>query len=345
VTKVRIGLDIGSSAGRCAMSGSRGAQLVPDVDDAGTSETAPRVFELDHSAYVGEVVMDPAQANLLDAWQRHLLSDERPAVAKDPREVVVLGLALFIRKLMLDAAATSSDSIEEVVLAVPADWGPDAYACLDAAATIAGCKRFGIVRDSVAALSFHHQIDSEREGLSLVVDFGAEHAAITLVRILAGRVEILSRTIAADCGGAAFDATMERLVMAELARNGEANPAGTLAGQDWRAIARQLKHDLSQRPGGSVSRLALTSTGSMLISVTTGEFAAAVRPLLDKVLERARQVVSEHATERETLSAMVLVGGARWPAACARRFSPSRRSRPSFSVRRASCPATWWSAP
>src|SRR5262245_19036240 len=101
--EMRIAIDVGSSTARCATSGTHGgAQLVPDPDDGGTTETALKVSWLERGACVGADAPGRTRAKLLDAWQSKLHSGEHLGGSIDQREEAILGLALLFRKLTLD---------------------------------------------------------------------------------------------------------------------------------------------------------------------------------------------------------------------------------------------------
>src|SRR5262249_17981357 len=154
--------------------------------------------------------------NLLQAWREKIrVGGPTRASIDDTHEVVVLALALVMKKLLLDAAEVSHEPLDHVIAAVPVEWSPDEVACLGAAARVAGIQTLGVVSDARAALAYHHLLDDTREGLIAIVDLGSERAVVTVVNRSQARLQVLSSSTVAGCAGHAFDAAMEALLAAE----------------------------------------------------------------------------------------------------------------------------------
>jgi hypothetical protein len=318
--RVRLSIDYGT-ASITAVLAFTGGHRVPVVFDG--SPLLPSGVWIDPSngriltgaeAYE-QARQDPA---CFVEYPKQCLADGR-RIHRAGRDIDPVDLASAVLRRVADhARRIAGGPVVDVVLAVPAGWGPRRANLLREAASRAGLPVPALVPEPIAAAC--HLVATTAttvpaEGCVLVCDVGAGSADVSVVqRNNIGGWDMLSAITAPGAAGADLDDAVVRHLTAPDGSQPDlwqrlSHPATADAARDrltLRGDARQAKEALSRTSRAAV---ALPAPHPPVV-LDRDHLDTLARPLADRIAQAAGEAVAAADITAEQLAAVVLVGGA-----------------------------------
>ncbi|RHW16778.1 molecular chaperone HscC [Sphingomonas gilva] len=310
-----IGIDLGTTNSACAVWRDGQAQLI--TNRLGHVLTPSAVSIDEGGALLVGLAARERQAShpsaTVTAFKRYMGTQRTANLSGrefTPEELS----ALVLRSLKEDAEAFLGEAVTEAVITVPAYFNDKQRKATHRAGELAGLKVERLVNEpTAAALAYGiHNLGSEAR--FLVFDLGGGTFDVSIIEIFEGIIEVRASTGDNHLGGEDFN---ELLVQLMRERFGDA--WGT-AGRGDDALYQKL------REAAERGRRAMSSDSSAPVRVTwlgetyeaevsTADFEARAAPLLERLREPVLRSLRDSDIRPDTLSDIILIGGAtRMPA-------------------------------
>lgn len=219
--------------------------------------------------------------------------------------------ALILRELARAAGEHVRDTVEDVVITVPAYFGITEKEATRRAGEIAGLNVLDIVPEPVAAALHYQSLDTDAGVRHLLVyDLGGGTFDTTVIRVEDDDVRVVCTDGDHRLGGADWDEKLTDFLLERfVAEHPDPDPSGDEQFlQDLATAAEQIKRSLSTRES---ARHNLRFEGSAVrVEITRGDFEALTSDLMERTLAITERTVAE-ARERgvTTFDDVLLVGG------------------------------------
>ncbi|TQF66585.1 Fe-S protein assembly chaperone HscA [Pseudoalteromonas luteoviolacea] len=327
--KLAIGIDLGTTNSLVATVQSGEARTLPDLNGEAMLPSVVRYHA--ESVTVGKdaqlaAIEDPT--NTLISVKRFLgksIAEIEARYQQLPYEFTEHQGALAINTVAgpinpiqasaeilksLYQRATESFGGEEIVgsvITVPAYFDDAQRQSTKDAAEIAGLKVLRLLNEPTAA-AVAYGLDSGQEGVIAVYDLGGGTFDISILRLNQGVFEVLATGGDSSLGGDDFDALLVEHFKSEL-------NLSDLTPHELRLLiqkAKACKEALSSYEKVNV-KLPLRDE-EHLVTVTQGQFAELVEPLVKQTLRACRRALKDaEVTKEEVLEAVMVGGSTRMP--------------------------------
>ena len=221
--------------------------------------------------------------------------------------------ALVLGSLKADAEAFLGERVEEAIITVPAYFNDAQRKATKAAGELAGLKVNRLLTEpTAAALAYGIEAEDDEETL-LVVDLGGGTFDVSLLHRFEGVMEVRATAGDSRLGGEDF---VDVIVAAFLAGPGAGLPPQPSAAPLHAALRRQAemaKRTLSERDEATLS---LNHDGKTISwTINRERFESIAEPLLARLRAPIDRAFRDARVDPETLSRIILAGGAsRMPA-------------------------------
>ena len=211
----------------------------------------------------------------------------------------------ILKALSMRAAHVLGESIEGVVITVPAYFDDAQRQATKDAATLAGLKVYRLLNEPTAAAVAYGLDSVAEEELILVYDLGGGTFDLSVLKMERGVLRVLATGGDTMLGGDDFDL----LIAQHFIR--QAPTAIEPGSQALRVLlneARRAKHILSERSdyNGSVE---IADAPQWKISLTRSELEALISAAIEKTLSICKQVLGDASIDAKQIHNIVLVGG------------------------------------
>lgn len=234
-------------------------------------------------------------------------------------------ISSYILKRLADRAAEHlGQTIEKVVITVPAYFDDAQRRATIRAGELAGLEVVRIVNEPTAAALVYDHLPAEADGGSpyvLVYDLGGGTFDVSILEIKGEIKEVLASSGDTSLGGDDFDELLKNHLLEELNQQTGGKRVQEDPGLRVRLldIAERIKIALSDRPYVGISEVAVTMfEGRPLnldLEVSRAQFQALTADLIDRTMNKVEEVLREAHLEPEEIGKLILVGGAtRMPA-------------------------------
>ena len=211
----------------------------------------------------------------------------------------------ILKALSMRAAHVLGESIEGVVITVPAYFDDAQRQATKDAATLAGLKVYRLLNEPTAAAVAYGLDSVAEEELILVYDLGGGTFDLSVLKMERGVLRVLATGGDTMLGGDDFDL----LIAQHFIRQ-----APTAIEPDSQALrvllneARRAKHILSEQSdyNGSVE---IADAPQWKISLTRSELEALIGAAIEKTLSICKQVLGDANIDAKQIHNIVLVGG------------------------------------
>jgi molecular chaperone DnaK len=238
-----------------------------------------------------------------------------------------------LRALADDAARAGGEPVRDVVITVPAYFGDAERKATKLAGELAGLRVVDILNEPTAAafaygLGGVGLVPAQRaadapERTVLVYDLGGGTFDTTVIRLSAGRIDVVATDGDHELGGADWDDRVaDHLARAFVERCPDAgDPLDDSYGvQDLQNEAEQAKQSLSARE--SVDVLVVFGGDRASVTVTRQEFEQLTAGLLERTIDLTAKVLAAAAAKGvDRVDTVLLVGGMAKMPAVARRLA------------------------
>lgn len=330
--EVVIGIDLGTTNSLAAIQSREGPRVL--TDSAGQA-LIPSVVSFEDGNYVvGESARARAVANprrtvysvkrlmgrgiediadertrlpyeIVDSEQSKLVRVRIDDKDYTPQEIS----ALILTEVKQRAEAALGTPVEKAVITVPAYFDDAQRQATRDAAKIAGLTALRIVNEPTAA-ALAYGLDTSREGLVVVYDFGGGTFDVSVLKITQGVYKVVATAGDTHLGGDDFDrAIMDRVLAGIAERTGaDIDRIPPAALQQIRLSAEAMKIELSTGQQAALE-IDLGMDEPLRYALTREEFEAMIRPLVDRTLACSRAALADAQVDVGDVDDIVFVGG------------------------------------
>ncbi|MEZ6087020.1 MAG: Hsp70 family protein [Pirellulaceae bacterium] len=250
--------------------------------------------------------------------------------------------AIILRKLRDRASAALGTEVTRAVITVPAFFDENQRQATREAGELAGLKVERIINEPTAATLVYHAGSDARRHL-VVYDFGGGTFDVSIVRMEAGVVEVLSSKGDTKLGGDDLDQLLVKHVADAFQTEHEIDLLGDPASR-WRLMqaCERAKCDLSSQTSVTISEEFIAEKEgkplNLNITVTRKEYEELIAPLIDRTIECVDEAFRDSKLQLTQIDELLLVGGStRTPLVQERlreefKLEPSRAVDPDLAV-------------
>ena len=223
---------------------------------------------------------------------------------KSPEEVS----AYILRKLAEDASKLIDAEVKDVVITCPAYFGTAERTATKNAGEIAGLNVIEIISEPTAAALYYGCAKEQNEKTILVYDLGGGTFDVTIMRIGAGKIEVICSDGNHQLGGKDWDTeVMNYLATQFCSETGFDGDFDEYAQQDLRLKAEKAKQQLSSREEVPVMIDAAGLRARISLSRTT--FNEITQALLNESIEKTDAAIAVAESKGYKVDEILLVGG------------------------------------
>lgn len=221
--------------------------------------------------------------------------------------------AMILGKLKKCAEDYIGETVTDAVITVPAFFNNDQREATKRAGEIAGLNVRRIVAEPTAAI-MASDIDINKGGKYMVVDYGGSTLDFSIADISDGVVEILASNGDVYCGGSDLDKLVTKYITDEFQKT-----EGIDLTNDAMAMSRiveaaeQAKVELSNVSTTDINLPYITATESgpkhLNIQLTRAKFEQIIDSEIAKVIKLGKDAIKKAGIKTEDLNGILLVGG------------------------------------
>ena len=311
MAKYIFGIDLGTTYSCIAYVDETGRATV--VNNQEGTNTTPSVvnFASPTQVVVGQIakenaVIDPQNTVSL---VKTLMGNSNFAINyngedKSPEEVS----AYILRKLAEDASKLLDTEVKDVVITCPAYFGTAERQATKNAGIIAGLNVIEIISEPTAAALYYGCAKEQEEKTILVYDLGGGTFDVTIMRISAGKIEVICSDGNHQLGGKDWDTEIMNYLATQFCEEtGFDGDFDEYAQQDLRLKAEKAKQQLSSREEVPVM---LDAAGLRArISLSRATFDEITQSLLNESIEKTDAAIAVAKEKGYTVDEILLVGG------------------------------------
>ncbi|MBF0619866.1 MAG: molecular chaperone DnaK [Candidatus Omnitrophica bacterium] len=324
-----IGIDLGTSNSAAAvMEGGRPA-IIPSAEGAGVAsgKAFPSfvAFTKDGQKLVGEPARRQAAMNsegTVYAAKRKMGSDHKFGVfGKDysPQQIS----AFILQKIKVDAEKYLGDTVEGVVITVPAYFNDNQRQATKDAGEIAGLKVLRIINEPTAACLAYGLDKAGKEQKIMVFDLGGGTLDVTILEMgwdeanKAGTFEVLSTSGDNLLGGTDMDNALIGYITDQFRNeSGIDLSKDKMAFQRLREAAEKAKVELSSTIQTDINLPFITADASgpkhLTLSIDRAKLDSLVNPIVERCKGPIRQALKDASGkigEDVKIDKIIMVGG------------------------------------
>ena len=214
--------------------------------------------------------------------------------------------ALVLRSLKADAEQATGETVEEVIISVPAYFNDQQRKATRLAGELAGLKVLRLVNEPTAAALFHGIHERDADATFLIIDLGGGTFDVSILERFSGVMEVRATGGDSFLGGDDFTEAMLQLLARKASLDDKwlAEPARSGA---LRFAAESAKRALASAPSCEVD---LQGLGLGTLALTQAEFEKACEPLLERLRAPIERALRDARLRVADLDEIALVGGA-----------------------------------
>lgn len=330
-----IGIDLGSTLSEVAVM--EGGQATVLVNEEG-SRTTPSVisFSKDDERKVGAAAKrqaitnpkgtvnlikrfmggtyDEIKDNITHVQYDVIDKDSYPRVVINDREYTPEELsAMILSKMKKIAEDYLQEEVTEAVITVPAYFNDAQREATKKAGEIAGLNVRRIVAEPTAAI-LASNIDMDKGGKYMVVDYGGSTLDFSIADISDGVVEILASNGDVYCGGSDLDKILAQYIVDEFkSTEGFDLNNDTMAMTRVMEAAEKAKMELSNTSSTDVNLPYITAIDGMpkhlMVTITKATFEKLIDAEINKVINLGKDAIKKANIKVSDLDGILLVGG------------------------------------
>ncbi len=311
-----IGIDLGTTNSCVAVMEGGEATVIANAEG---SRTTPSVvaFAKDGERLVGQVAKRQAVANpehTVISIKRDMGTDRKVKIddkSYTPQEIS----AMILTKLKNDAESYLGEKVTEAVITVPAYFSDSQRQATKDAGKIAGLDVKRIINEpTAAALAYGLDKGENKNQKILVYDLGGGTFDVSLLEIGDGVFEVLATAGDNRLGGDDFDDEIIKLLVEDFKKTNGVDLSGDkLAMQRLKEAAEKAKIDLSAVTKTTISLPFITADATgpkhLEYELTRAKFDQITEHLVNKTVDKMRQVIKDAKLSYSDINKVLLVGG------------------------------------
>ena len=312
-----FGIDLGSTYSVIACLDEAGNPVVLRNTDG--DDTTPSVvyFETADNTVVGKTAKDAAgfRPDEVVSLIKRKMGNKDYSRAFYGREFFPSGISgIILAALAQSAEEETGRTVKQVVITVPAFFGPLEKDATRKAGEIAGLEVTAIIPEPVAAVLAHRRAGSRHGATYLVYDLGGATFDVTLVRMTGTTAEVLTVDGARSLGGADWDAQLFEFLMDQtIEQAGDESICDDEASlHELLRLAEMAKQALTKAESKKVNHR-LAGGMATSIRVTRTQFEEMTSDLLEATITITNRMLAKAEQRfpgiRAQISELLLVGG------------------------------------
>ena len=224
--------------------------------------------------------------------------------------------AMILSKMKATAESYLGEKVTDAVITVPAYFNDAQREATKKAGEIAGLNVRRIIAEPTAAI-LASNIDMEKGGMYMVVDYGGSTLDFSIADISGGVVEIKASNGDVYCGGSDIDKIIADYVVDEFnSKEGvdlRKTSDSTMAMQRIIEAVEKAKIELSNTTTTEINLPYITAVDGMpkhlLVSLTRAKFESLIDDEISKVINLGKEAVIKANISINDLDGILLVGG------------------------------------
>ena len=310
-----IGIDLGTTNSLCGVFLGEQPRLIPNSLGKKLTPSVVAVLE-DGQVLVGEAARDlrvTQPERCASTFKRLMGSDARVEIAGRAFTAPELS-SLVLGSLKHDAEKFLGEEVTEAVITVPAYFNDNQRKATKVAGELAGLKVRRIINEPTAAALTYGFHDRQAEKKLIVVDLGGGTFDVTLMEVFEGTLEIISTSGESFLGGEDFTNRLVSLILQKQGLQFEiAEMQQPLRVSRLRQLCEDAKRKLADEDEVQVKlpdESGVVPDDAKTVKINRQAFAAAVKPLLDRIAGPIGKALRDGRTEADEVEDVILVGGA-----------------------------------
>ena len=220
--------------------------------------------------------------------------------------------ALVLRSLKRDVEMWTGETVDEVIISVPAYFNDTQRKATRIAGELAGLKVERLINEPTAAALAHGLSTSDLETQFLVFDLGGGTFDVTIVELFEGIIEV--RATAGDnfLGGEDFvNVLIDQFLTWAVSAGGPSRKQAENDARLYQSLRREAERAKRQLTESKSASMNVFWNGSMLkFPVTEGDAETWFEPVLYRIREPVERALRDANIRPSQLSEILLVGGA-----------------------------------
>jgi molecular chaperone DnaK len=329
-----IGIDLGSTLSEVAVIEGGKATVVANEDGSYTTPSVVSINEGERkvgaSAKRQQIVNPKNTIYLIKRFMGSTFAESGDAIKHVQYDVVeengkprvkIAGKkfspeeisSYIVGKMKKVAEDYLGEEVKDAVITVPAFFNDAARQATKQAGELAGLNVLRIIAEPTAAI-LSSNIDMQKGGKYMVVDFGGSTLDFSVADISDGVVEILSTNGDVYLGGSDIDKLVADYVVSEFRKSCSVDIS-----KDPQAMTRVLeavekaKIELSNTPSSEINipyiTIADNTPQHLAITLTRAKFEQLISPIVDKLIGCGIKAVELAKLEYKDLDGILLIGG------------------------------------
>ena len=329
-----IGIDLGSTLSEVAVIEGGKATVVANEDGSYTTPSVVSIIDGERkvgaSAKRQQIVNPKNTVYLIKRFMGSTYGESAEAIKHVQYDVVdengkprvKIGDRTFspeeissyiVGKMKKVAEDYLGQEVKDAVITVPAFFNDSARQATKQAGELAGLNVLRVIAEPTAAI-LSSNIDMQKGGKYMVVDFGGSTEDNSIADISDGVVEILSTNGDVYLGGSDIDKLVADYVVGEFKKSCSVDIS-----KDAQAMTRVLeavekaKIELSNSSSTDINIPYITIADNvpqhLNVSLTKAKFEQLIEPIVDKLIGCAKKAVELAKIDKSELNGILLIGG------------------------------------
>jgi len=221
--------------------------------------------------------------------------------------------AMILSKMKSIAEAYLNEEVKDAVITVPAYFTESAKEATKRAGEIAGLNVLRLVAEPTAAI-LASNIDMQKGGKYLVVDYGGATLDFSVADISGGVVEILASNGDVYCGGSDLDKMVANYLVETFKKDNNVDlTKDPMAMSRIYEAAEKAKCELSQTTSTEINLPYITAVDGVpmhfVTTLTRAKFDEIIDKEIAKVIKYGKDALVKANVKAEDLTGVLLVGG------------------------------------
>lgn len=312
---MNAGIDLGTTyslVARLELDGT--PRLLPDHSDRDVLYTPSAVHISGNCAFVGHIVDTLAEQDpdlkAIRFFKRQL-GDGTPIYYDEQQSPwYAEGIAaLVLKKLAFDAESYSGNTLDGVVVTVPAHFNDVQRKAVQAAAQLADISLLGMLEEPVAA-ALHYGVTNGSDGqVIFVYDLGGGTFDATVLVMSQGSASVLAKDGITELGGKEFDEKIGEIVLGQFEKSIGLPPLTSRTLLQLRRVSEELKIELCMPGRSHVRRPVMLGSHAVEVQIARREFEAAIAEYIGRTEAVALRCLEGAGLKPNQVQAVLMVGG------------------------------------
>lgn len=311
---MKIGIDLGTTNSLVAfVNDHNNPELIPDPLFSDIYIIPSVVHVTEGAAVIGEHLERLVKANpQLKAARsvKLIIGNQKPIFHSNNEAWTAEKIsALILKKVKQNAEIKLGETIDEALIAIPANFDSNERVATQIAATMAGFKVTELVEEPVAAAASYCLNSNSRVQTLFVYDLGGGTFDATVIHVSEDGLYALSTIGSKEIGGKFFDDLIVKELKTLYFSLVGNKKLSTGAIDTFEKYALEIKQTLDPVKCNSLHKSLLIDGYVMDVIFTYQELSQLIYPLLDRSLALSEKCINDAGLNWDQIDTVILVGG------------------------------------